>query len=35
MFHPQWVSPAAYALLGALLLVGGPALLIVAVRRAG
>ena len=35
VFHPQWVSPLAYALLAALVLIGGPALLILAVRRAG
>ena len=35
VFHPQWVWPAAYALLAALLLIGAPVLLILVVRRAG
>ena len=34
VFHPGWVSPAAYALLGAVVLVGIPLLLVLALRRA-
>jgi hypothetical protein len=34
VFHPQWVSPVAYTLLAALLVIGGPALLVLALRRA-
>jgi hypothetical protein len=34
VFHPQWVSPVAYALIAALVLIGAPALLLLAVRRA-
>jgi len=32
VFHPTWVSPALYAVLAALVLLGVPALLVVAVR---
>ena len=33
VFHPGWASPWAYAVLAALVLLGGPALLVVALRR--
>ena len=33
VFHPGWTSPWAYAVLAALVLLGGPALLLVALRR--
>lgn len=34
VFHAQWLSPAAYALLAAALLIGVPLLLLLALRRA-
>ena len=34
VFHPQWTSPAAYLVLALLVLLGGPALLVLALRRA-
>ena len=34
LFHPQWTSPGAYAVLAALVLLAVPALMVLALRRA-